>query len=79
MVALSLILMVGLAAFIRATRLGKAMRATSEDRDTARLMGINVDTTIALTFIIGSALAGVGGVLAVYLGQVNAAWASSPG
>ena len=72
MVALSLILMVGLAAFIRATRLGKAMRATSEDRDTARLMGINVDTTIALTFIIGSALAGVGGVLAgMYLGQVN--------
>ena len=36
------------------------MRATSEDRDTARLMGINVDTTIALTFIIGSALAGIG-------------------
>jgi branched-chain amino acid transport system permease protein len=72
MVALSLVLMVGLAAFIRATRLGKAMRATSEDRDTARLMGINVDTTIALTFIIGSALAGIGGVLAgMYLGQVN--------
>ena len=58
--------------FIRATRLGKAMRATAEDRDTARLMGINVDTTIALTFIIGSALAGIGGVLAgMYLGQVN--------
>ena len=72
MVALSLLLMVGLTTFIRATRLGKAMRATAEDRDTARLMGINVDMTIALTFIIGSALAGIGGVLAgMYLGQVN--------
>jgi branched-chain amino acid transport system permease protein len=72
MVVLSLLLMVALTAFIRATRLGKAMRATAEDRDTARLMGINVDMTIALTFIIGSALAGIGGVLAgMYLGQVN--------
>jgi branched-chain amino acid transport system permease protein len=72
MVGLALLLMLGLAAFIRTTRMGKAMRATAEDRDTARLMGINVDMTIALTFIIGSALAGVGGVLAgLYLGQVN--------
>jgi branched-chain amino acid transport system permease protein len=72
MVGLALLLMLGLAAFIRTTRMGKAMRATAEDRDTARLMGINVDMTIALTFIIGSALAGVGGVLAgLYLGRVN--------
>ena len=48
------------------------MRATAEDPDTARLMGINVDMIVALTFIIGSALAGVGGVLAgMYIGQVN--------
>jgi branched-chain amino acid transport system permease protein len=72
MVVLSLGLTALLATFIRTTRLGKAMRATAEDRDTARLMGINVDQIIALTFIIGSALAGVGGVLAgLYLGQIN--------
>ena len=72
MVALALLLTFILTAFIRTTRLGKAMRATAEDPDTARLMGINVDMIIALTFIIGSALAGIGGVLAgMYLGQVN--------
>jgi branched-chain amino acid transport system permease protein len=72
MVVLSLGLTAALVAFIRTTRLGKAMRATAEDRDTARLMGINVDQIIALTFIIGSALAGIGGVMAgMYLGQVN--------
>jgi branched-chain amino acid transport system permease protein len=72
MVGLALLLTFTLTAFIRTTRLGKAMRATAEDPDTARLMGINVDMIIALTFIIGSALAGIGGVLAgMYLGQVN--------
>jgi len=72
MVALAVVLTLALTIFIRTTRLGKAMRATAEDPDTARLMGINVDMIIALTFIIGSALAGVGGVMAgMYLGQVN--------
>jgi branched-chain amino acid transport system permease protein len=72
MVALAVALTLTLTIFIRTTRLGKAMRATAEDPDTARLMGINVDMIIALTFVIGSALAGVGGVLAgMYLGQVN--------
>jgi branched-chain amino acid transport system permease protein len=72
MIGLALLLTFTLTAFIRTTRLGKAMRATAEDQDTARLMGINVDQIIALTFIIGSALAGVGGVMAgMYLGQVN--------
>ena len=72
MIGLALSLTFILTAFIRTTRLGKAMRATAEDADTARLMGINVDQIIALTFIIGSALAGVGGVMAgMYLGQVN--------
>jgi branched-chain amino acid transport system permease protein len=72
MVALAVALTLALTIFIRTTRLGKAMRATAEDPDTARLMGINVDMIIALTFVIGSALAGVGGVLAgMYLGQVN--------
>ena len=72
MVVLSLGLMFLLSTFVRATRLGKAMRATAEDRDTARLMGINVDQIIALTFVIGSALAGVGGVMrGMYLGQID--------
>ena len=72
MVVIALALMGALGAFIRGTRLGKAMRATAEDRDTARLMGIDVDRIILLTFILGSALAGVGGVLTgLYIGQVN--------
>jgi branched-chain amino acid transport system permease protein len=72
MVTVALVLTLALTLFIRTTRLGKAMRATAEDPDTARLMGINVDVIIALTFVIGSALAGVGGVLAgMYLGQIN--------
>jgi branched-chain amino acid transport system permease protein len=72
MVVLSVVLMVGLGAFIRRTRWGRAMRATAEDRDTARLMGVDVDRIVALTFVIGSALAGIGGVLAgLHTGQAN--------
>jgi len=72
MVAVALGLTLALTTFIRTTRPGKAMRATAEDPDTARLMGVNVDQIIALTFVIGSALAGIGGVLAgMYLHQIN--------
>lgn len=56
-------LMVFLKLFIDNTRLGKAMRATSLDQDVAALMGINVNSIISLTFAIGSALAGIAGVL----------------
>ena len=49
--------------FINKTKLGKAMRAVSEDEKAAQLMGINVDTTIALTFAIGSALVAIAGVI----------------
>lgn len=48
---------------VQKTKLGKAMRAVSEDMDAARLMGINVNTTISFTFAVGSALAGIGAVL----------------
>ena len=58
-----LIMMVGLKLFIDNTRLGKAMRATSENQPVAALMGINVNMIISLTFAIGSALAAVAGVL----------------
>jgi branched-chain amino acid transport system permease protein len=60
---ISLILMALLNFFVEKTRLGKAMRATSEKPDVAALMGINVNRIISLTFAIGSALAAVAGVL----------------
>ncbi len=56
------IIMVVLTLFINKTKLGKAMRAVSEDKDAAELMGISVNRTISLTFAIGSALAAVAGI-----------------
>lgn len=58
-----IVVMVGLTTFTGKTRMGKAMRACSEDRGAATLMGINVNSTISLTFAIGSGLAAVAGVL----------------
>jgi branched-chain amino acid transport system permease protein len=56
-----------MSAFINNSRLGKAMRATAQDPEAARLMGVNVDTTISLTFLIGGMLAGAAGlVFALY-------------
>ncbi|WP_022851961.1 branched-chain amino acid ABC transporter permease [Limisalsivibrio acetivorans] len=64
--------MVLLTLFIKYTRMGKAMRATSQDKKMARLIGIDVDKVISLTFIIGSSLAALGGVLiASHIGQIN--------
>lgn len=59
----SVVLMVVLNLFINKTNMGKAMRAVSEDEGAAKLMGINVDTTISMTFGIGCALAAVAGIL----------------
>ena len=59
----SIIIMVALTLFTGKTRMGKAMRAVSEDRAAAQLMGINVNNTISMTFAIGSALAAIAGVL----------------
>ena len=58
-----IIIMLALTTFTNKTKIGKAMRAVSEDRDAAQLMGINVNRTISTTFAIGSALAAIAGVL----------------
>ena len=58
-----LVIMTALSWFVARTRMGKAMRACSEDKGAALLMGINVNATISLTFAIGSGLAAVAGVL----------------
>lgn len=62
-ICVSIVIMVALTLFTSLTRTGKAMRAVSEDRDAAQLMGINVNRTISVTFAIGSALAAVAGIL----------------
>ena len=62
-IAVTIIIMVALMLFINKTRPGNAMRAVSEDRGAAQLMGVNVNGTIALTFAIGSGLAAIAGVL----------------
>jgi branched-chain amino acid transport system permease protein len=68
--AVTLPLLLGLRWFVGTTRQGKAMRATAQDRDASGLMGIDVNRTISLTFLIAGALAGAAGlVVALYYGQ----------
>ncbi len=68
-VLVAVALMIGLQLFVGRTRLGRAMRSTAQDREAAELMGVNIDQTIAITFFIGSALAGAGGIVwALYFG-----------
>ena len=62
-IAVTIPLVLVMTAFIARSRLGKAMRATAQDPDAARLMGINVDTTISATFLIGGMLAGAAGLI----------------
>jgi branched-chain amino acid transport system permease protein len=70
--ATTTVIMVLLSLFIKFTRTGKAMRATSQDRTMAMLVGINVNRVISATFITGSALAAIGGLLiASHVGQIN--------
>ncbi|MDQ7834692.1 MAG: branched-chain amino acid ABC transporter permease LivH [Humidesulfovibrio sp.] len=68
----SLVVMIALTFFIKFTRMGKAMRATAQNRKMAMLVGVNVDQVISATFVIGSSLAAVGGVLiGAHVGQIN--------
>jgi branched-chain amino acid transport system permease protein len=76
----ALLLMVGLYFFVQRTRTGRAMRAVSEDKDVAAMMGINVDRVIATTFAIGGLLAGAAGILYVFIfNQVQFAMGFLPG
>jgi len=61
--AIAFFLMVGLFFFVQRSRLGRAMRATAQDPEAARLMGINVNNTISLTFLLGGMLAGAAGLV----------------
>ncbi len=70
--AVSFTTMLVLMIWIRCTRMGRAMRATAQNRTMAMLLGINADHIISVTFIVGSALAALGGVLiASHMGQIN--------
>jgi len=62
-IVVATVLMVALRLFVQRTKLGKAMRATAQNRDAALIMGININQVIAITFLIGGALAGAAGLL----------------
>lgn len=79
-ILISVAVMVGLTLFVKYTKMGRAMVAVSEDRGAAQLMGINVNSVITVTFIIGSALAGVAGVFLLFKSQsVDSTFGAMPG
>jgi branched-chain amino acid transport system permease protein len=71
-IVLASILMIALRLFVQRTRLGKAMRATAQNRDAAKMLGINIDLVITATFLIGGGLAGAAGLMAGLYN--NTAW-----
>lgn len=76
----AIILMTILTYIVNQTKIGKAMRAVSFDADAARLMGINIDRVISMTFALGSALAAAGGVLVgVYYNSIDPLMGMMPG
>jgi branched-chain amino acid transport system permease protein len=76
----AILMLIGLYIFVQRTKVGKAMQAVSEDKDTAALMGIDVDQVIVITFVVGGALAGAAGVLyALMFRQVTFIMGFMPG
>src|SRR5207302_4943454 len=63
MLVSAVVMMAGLTILVRRTRLGRGMRAVAQDRQAAALMGVNIDQVISFTFVIGSSLAAVAGLL----------------
>ncbi len=79
-ILISVAVMVGLTLFVKYTKMGRAMVAVSEDRGAAQLMGINVNSVITVTFIIGSALAALAGVFLLFKSQsVDSTFGAMPG
>lgn len=74
----AIIMMVVLYGIVQWTKLGKAMRSVSEDKEVAALMGINVDKVIVSTFAMGGAAAGVAGIFYYYFQWLTSSWDSSP-
>jgi len=75
-----ILLMVGLQVLVHYTKIGKAMRAVSFDKETSQLMGINVNKVISFTFLVGGALGGAAGVLqAIYYGRIHPLMGFLPG
>jgi branched-chain amino acid transport system permease protein len=60
---ISVALMIALHYFVRRTKMGKAMQATAQDQEAARMVGVNVDRVVIITFFLGSALAGAAGLI----------------
>lgn len=79
-ISITVLLMVVLMYITNRTKVGKSMRALSQDKDAAELMGINVNKTISYTFFLGSALAGAAGVLiGIYYSTINPLMGATPG
>ncbi|MCL2323604.1 MAG: branched-chain amino acid ABC transporter permease [Oscillospiraceae bacterium] len=77
--ACTLVMMIILTLIIRRTKMGRAMRAVSSDRDAALLMGVSVDKTISFTFMLGSALAGAAGVMYGAIFKISPLMGMQPG
>ena len=79
-IAITIILMILLQFIVYKTKVGKSMRAVSQDKEAAELMGINSDRTISFTFAIGSALAGAAGVMVgAYYNSIHPLMGMAPG